>query len=294
MLFVAFDFTSWYAFLAYAAAAYLLWRAFFGQLVTDARAVWRKLRPDPEPPPTTEATERSEPYVVIGHPGGHQSVTPLNELAEGEKSRLTRVEPRYLIENKDPAVGIRDVTTGVRTRDGQEHRFDSFFAGLIGPGAPAQVENVGSIPDHFLVGVHESAAFSAFVYWARFSREGVRWEVVYDPQTRQNRYGELPSSQPQLELRVRKTGTAQHVLDITNTGDVLVEQVEVDLPPNVTNWQVLTEAFATYPIRVLAPGDTQTFPVAVAMGGPASVEAVVRGNVDGVPYERDRTISIIG
>lgn len=117
---VAFDFTSWYAFLAYAAAGYLLWRTFLGQLVSDARAVRRRVGPKPEPPPTPVPVD---PYVVIGHPGGAQSMTPLTELAEGEKSRLTRVEPRYLIENKDPAVGIRDVTTASGRATGESTDF---------------------------------------------------------------------------------------------------------------------------------------------------------------------------
>lgn len=165
----------------------------------------------------------------------------------------------------------------------------SFYVGI----APTN-ENVGSIPLDWIEDIHESEAWTAFLYWARFSDQGVRWEVVYDPPTRRNRYREVPPTQPQLDARVRKTGRTQFVLDIENTGDVPVEEVEVDLPPDARNWGMLTEALAAYPIRVLDPGDTQSVHLAVAMGGPASVEAVVRGRVDGVPYERPRTISVIG
>lgn len=142
--------------------------------------------------------------------------------------------------------------------------------------------------------MHESAAFTAFLYWARFSREGVRWEVVYDPETRQNSYRELPPSQPRLDARVRKTGKTQYVLDISNAGNVPVEQVEVEIPPEAYNWQLLTDAFATYPIPVLEAGDTVSAPLAISMGQHAAVEAVVRGRVDGVSYERPRTLSVIG
>jgi len=121
------------------------------------------------PPPDEPSDEEREPDVVLGHPGGGLSTTPLHEIPEGGHGKLERVEPRYLIENKDPAVGIRDVTTGVPTRNDRVHIFGSFYAGLIGAGASAQVENVGSIPPELLEGVHESAAYTAFIY------EGPLW-----------------------------------------------------------------------------------------------------------------------
>jgi hypothetical protein len=101
------------------------------------------------------------------------------------------VKPRYLIENKAP-MGINDVTTGVRTRDGRTHRFDAYRAQLIGAGETSVVENVGSIPPDFLDGVHESAAFDAFLFWAEFTdRDRVRWELVYDPANQQTSWRDL-------------------------------------------------------------------------------------------------------
>jgi uncharacterized membrane protein len=117
---------------------------------------------------------------------------------------------------------------------------------------------------------------------------------VYDPATRRDRYREVPPTQPQLDARVRKTDRTQFVLDIENSGDIPIEEVEVDLPEEVGNWHLLTDALASYPIPVLDPGDSQSIHLAVTMGGPAAVEAVVRGRVDGVPYERSRTLSVIG
>jgi YD repeat-containing protein len=115
---------------------------------------------------------------------------PLNELVEGEHSRLVAVKPRYLIENKG-ANGVSDLTTGVRTRDDRTHRFEAYRAPLLGAGETSVVDNVGSIPRDFLDGVHESAAFDGFLFWAQFrDREGARWEVVYDPASRETSWRE--------------------------------------------------------------------------------------------------------
>lgn len=127
-----------------------------------AKARRHGLTTDGPPPPQQEFKPRRprkpSPEVVLGHPGGQVSKTPLNELVEGEHSRLVAVRPRYLIENKG-ANGVSDVTTGVRTRDGRTHRFESYRAPLLGAGETSVVDNVGSIPPDFLDGVHESAAF---------------------------------------------------------------------------------------------------------------------------------------
>ena len=84
------------------------------------------------------------------------------------------------------------------------------------------------------------------------------------------------------------------MIDIENAGEVPVEQVEVDMPPDASNWHLLTDDLASYPIPVLDPGDTQTAHVAVTMGEHASVEVTLRGLVAGEPYERRRTVSVIG
>ena len=80
----------------------------------------------------------------------------------------------------------------MRTRDGRTHQLEGYRAQLLGAGESSVVDNVGTIPTDFLDGVHESAAFDAFLFWAQFSdRDRVRWEVVYDPASRETRWREL-------------------------------------------------------------------------------------------------------
>ncbi len=146
--------------------------------------------PRPSAPQAAPARPKQgrRPEVAIGHAGGQISTTPLTELKDGEKSRLTRVDPRYPIENKG-ATGIWNVTTGVRTHDGREHAFEAYKAQLIGAGETSWVENVGSIPLDFLEGTHQSAAFDAYIFWARFTdADGVDWEAAYDAGTRTMTY----------------------------------------------------------------------------------------------------------
>ena len=42
-------------------------------------------------------------------------------------------------------------------------------------------------------------------------------------------------------------------------------KVEIELPPDVRNWHMMADALATYPIRILEPGDVQSVHVAVTM-----------------------------
>lgn len=148
---------------------------------------------DEPPPPKQEFKPRrprhADPEVVLGHPGGQISKTPAS--TPNPSPSLAVVEPRYLIENKG-ATSVGDVTTGVRTRDGRDHRFERYRAQLLAAGESSVVANVGSIPREFLDGVNENAPFDAFLFWARFKdREGVRWEVVYDPASRETSWREL-------------------------------------------------------------------------------------------------------
>lgn len=137
------------------------------------------------------------PDVCLGDPGGSVVTTPLSELREGEYSRLERVEPRYLIENKGPT-SIRNVETGARRFDGQEHVFSDFRAQLLGPGETSVVENVGSIPVKLLADIDPSDAFNAFVWWARFTGPtGERWEVAYDAASRTTTWMPLPAADPE-------------------------------------------------------------------------------------------------
>jgi hypothetical protein len=284
-----FDFTSWYAYFAYVGAAYLLWRTVLAQLVADLGALWRKVRPEPP----------KSPHVVLGHPGAAYGTKPVDERGEGEPATLIRVEPYYTIENKG-TTPVREIDTGIDSRDGSmSHQFTAFHAPAIGPGEPpVPVTNVGSIPLEMLAGVPESEHVSAFLWWTTFEDENERrWKVVYDPKSRKHTYEllERPApGRPQLDARMRKTDKTSYVMDIENTGEVPVEQVEVDMPSEAFNWHLLTDGLANYPIPVLEPGDTQTAYVSVTMGPHASIEVTLRGLVEGQPYERRRTVSVIG
>jgi hypothetical protein len=173
---LAFDWASWYGVLLGVAGAI----ATFGGAIVIILGVWRwgwrRVHPSPLPAPD----------VVLGHPGAQISTTPLSELKDGEHRRLVSVKPMYLIENKDPARSMRDVITGARTRDGSEsHTFAEFQAPLIGAGEIVQFTARDSLPPPWFADVHESVAQFAFVYWVQFSDvDGVRWEVVYDPEKR--------------------------------------------------------------------------------------------------------------
>jgi hypothetical protein len=172
---LGFDWASWYG-LAIAVAAGI---TTFGGATVLVVSGWRYLshRLNPAPAP--------QPDVVLGHPGAQISLTPSHELSDGEYRRLVSVRPMYLIENKDPARAIRNVSMGARTRNGaHEHVFNEFHAPLIGAGETLQFMAEQSIPVEWLADVHESIAQAAFLYWIKFELDGRRWEVIYDPETR--------------------------------------------------------------------------------------------------------------
>jgi hypothetical protein len=150
---------------------------------------------DEPPPPTRQfkprRPKRPNPEVMLGHPGGQISTTPLHELKDCEKSELVSLIPHYTIENKG-TTSVSDVTTGLRTRDGRTHSFEAYRAQLLGAGETSHVRNVGSIPREFLKGVHESEGFDAFLYWAHCTdRDGVRWEALYDAASRTTTWAEV-------------------------------------------------------------------------------------------------------
>jgi hypothetical protein len=291
-LLASFKRTAWYAYFVYAtpfAAAYGIWRAFIKQAWGDAQQLWRKARPLPAPP--SDGVE--PPTVVLGRPSvSYSSLTRDSELAEGETRSLVRVAPQYLIENQDPSLPIRDVTTGVRARGGRSHTFDAFYAPLVGAGREAPVTNV-EVPKDFLEDVHESAAVSAFLYWARFTRQRVRWEVVYDPNTRQPSYAEIPMPKPELTARVWCGMSFQDwTFVLENTGDVRIEQVDCELAEEATNWGLMTDVLPSWPLEGLDPGERREIPLGLGMG-PFSVEVTLRGRAEAVPYERKQVVSSI-
>jgi hypothetical protein len=289
---MTFDIVSWYGAIAGVAVIYLLWASVIDTGHRHYRWIQSRLRPEPLPAPEL-------PVVVLGHPGATYSTKAVHERGEGEPPSLIRVEPYYTIENKG-TTPVREIDAGIDSRDGtMSHQFTAFHAPAIGPGErPVPVTNVGSIPLEMLAGVPESEHVSAFLWWASFEDENDRrWKAVYDPKSRKHTYALLEQPAPleaQLDARIRKAGDHSYVMDIENTGEVPVEQVEVDMPSEAFNWHLLTDGLANYPIPVLEPGDRQTAHVAVTMGPHASVEITLRGLVEGQPYERRRVVSVIG
>jgi hypothetical protein len=142
-------------------------------------ALWEKIRPVLWP---------RHPDVMLGHPGAMTSQQ--RDDATGER-RLVSMEPSYLIENKDER-SIYDVTTGFRTRDGQEHVLDGFRAQILEGKTTQRVEHAGQVPESLLAGLPPEAQADEFLYWARF-QDGDRreWEVVYDPSSRTTEYRRL-------------------------------------------------------------------------------------------------------
>lgn len=134
--------------------------------------------------PSRSAPPLEAPDVVLGHP----SYQPVFATGADEKRYVSTLKPRYLIENKSSDLTVRDVTTGIRTRDGRELAFEAFRAPALRPGETAIVEHV-EVPYEYLAGLHESAVGTVILYWARFiAPDGVHWRVLYDPATRDHEY----------------------------------------------------------------------------------------------------------
>ncbi len=102
---------------------------------------------------------------------------------EHEDYRLSGLDVKYLIENKDD-VALRELTTGVRTRDGdREHTFSDHYVQILSAGDTTEVENA-TIPADWHEGMTDSNRAENFIFWARFERAGTRWEASYDLRTR--------------------------------------------------------------------------------------------------------------
>jgi hypothetical protein len=142
----------------------------------------------------------SKPLVSFGHP--HEtSGLPFYFLsddpsfnarqdAEHESYRLSHLDVKYLIENKDD-LALRELTTGARTRDGdREHTFPDHYVQILSAGDATEVENA-KIPSDWYEGMTDSNRAENFIFWARFERAGKRWEASYDPKTRELGYRRL-------------------------------------------------------------------------------------------------------
>jgi hypothetical protein len=104
-----------------------------------------------------------------------------------------------------------------------------------------------------------------------------------------------PQTQAELNARVTRREEDLHsVVMVENTGDVVVEHVEVELPPEGDSWRFIFGVLASYPIPSLDPGDRAAIMIAPNAGAPGAIEVVLRGQVRGRPYERRRTLSLFG
>ena len=179
---LGFDWASWYGIVLAVAvgittiggAAYLILRT--------AGSAHRWVRPP-------------SPLVAFGHPqedptpfgfviGTHDSQAEIERQDRAnEELRLSSLSVSYLIENKD-STAVRELSTGIRTPDGQEHTFEACFVQILAPGQHVDVPNM-SIPDDLCRGMTEANRAENFLYWARFrDANGRRWEATYEPTRR--------------------------------------------------------------------------------------------------------------
>jgi len=96
----------------------------------------------------------------------------------------------------------------------------------------------------------------------------------------------------ELDAYLVERATGTHTLTVTNVGKVPVERVEWTFPSDASRWQLLEGSVVPYPIPLLEPGEAQTALVLVREGGPATVDVILRGWVEGVEYTWQRTLSL--
>lgn len=130
-----------------------------------AYAVYRKLRPSP-------------PDVLVHGPGA--SLNDEIDPTTGKK-RWTMVEPSWRIENAGDK-NIYNVTTGLRTRDGEDLPHPSMKIHLIQPGVAHNVSSLRLTKDLLDVVAYDPHPHLSFIYWARFKdSSGRSWEVRHEP-----------------------------------------------------------------------------------------------------------------
>src|SRR5205085_1121857 len=105
---------------------------------------------------------------------------------------LTCLAVSYLIENKEAAVTVTEVETGVRRRDdGREQRFEAFKAAALAPFEKTPVFGF-VLAQEIFEGLTDPDYTSAFLFWAHFTApDGRRWAVIYDPEGRSHDYVQL-------------------------------------------------------------------------------------------------------
>jgi hypothetical protein len=100
---------------------------------------------------------------------------------------LSSLSVSYLIENKD-STAVRELSTGIRTQDGQEHTFESCFVQILAPGQHVDVPNM-LIRAELCEGMTDTNRAENFLYWAHFhDAGGRRWDATYEPRSRAMSY----------------------------------------------------------------------------------------------------------
>lgn len=185
---LGFDFTSSYATAIYVIGGLLVVVAALEKLYGWGRVVKHRVRPEPEAP-------AESPIIVLGHPGYSISTETITERRLTPLNYLTKLDPFYVIENKEALVTVTDLTTGVRRKDCRgEHTFDNFKAAALAPLQTAPVRDV-SIPRDLFDELTDQDYQTAFFFWVHFtSPGGIRWEVSYDPETRDHERTQLHST----------------------------------------------------------------------------------------------------
>jgi hypothetical protein len=103
----------------------------------------------------------------------------------------------------------------------------------------------------------------------------------------------VPAPNPRLEARVFERSKSSHVFEVANRGNVALHNVYWELPDKAANWKVFTDQLPEYPVEVLEPGDNVRTLVSITMGGPISINVVLRAELaDGTEYTRPRHVSI--
>jgi hypothetical protein len=184
---LGFAWSSWYGIVTAIAAGIVTLGTAIALVFGGARWLGERIRP-------------AKPLVSFGHPG--EEAVPWvfsiggtdweweQQQARYEQARLSSLRVSYMIENKD-TVALRDVTTGIRTRDGaSEHAFPEHVMQILEPGATSKVEHV-TVPEELHADMTDNDRAQNFLYWCRFDRAGRRWEAAYDPHARRTTYQRL-------------------------------------------------------------------------------------------------------
>jgi hypothetical protein len=171
----SFDFTSWYATVVYIVGGVLALVSALEKLYGWSRWLGsrRSLR-------ATTSQPRRPPVIVVGGVSYSYSTTTINERTLTQRAFLTRLEANYAIENKEAAVTVTDVTTGVRRKEGGgQHASDFRFVAM----APRDRELVRlEVPFELFDGLTDRDYEDAFLFWVRFTApEGWRCETRLDP-----------------------------------------------------------------------------------------------------------------